>query len=155
MVHMRVLRKEGSVKATLPSVLGKRNGNIGDILGTSICIFFFLTIFIISVHFIKLLDVKRNVDALTRQYLLVLEEQGELSTSDIAALRESIEKMGFSTYSIRYNETNVKQSYGKKVSMEVLIEASIEELGISNLFSLFTDMIPFASRLESVSKCGT
>ena len=136
-------------------LLSTNKGNIGDILGTSICLFFFIAIFILAVHFVRILDVKRTVDAKARQYLLILEEKGELDTTDLNDLATDFDNMGFHNYTVTYNDTNVKKQYGERVSIEIVVNASIEELGISHIFNLFADEMPFASRLESISKCGT
>jgi hypothetical protein len=60
-------------------IFRKHKGNLADMLGTGLCIIVLLTILMAMVHYMQVLYVKRDVANIGREYLLILEEKGELT----------------------------------------------------------------------------
>lgn len=135
-------------------VKSKSRGDVGDIIGSALCIFFFLAIFSVSVHYVKILTVKQNVDALAREYILIEEQEGFLTTTDISDIQSSLNNMGFSNYTISCNGFGYpKANYGEKVNIDIVVNTNPHELQISNLFNVWNDgQIQITSNQESISK---
>lgn len=135
-------------------VKSKSRGDVGDIIGSALCIFFFLAIFSVSVHYVKILTVKQNVDALAREYILIEEQEGFLTTTDISDIQSSLNNMGFSNYTISCNGFGYpKANYGEKVNIDIVVNTNPHELQISNLFNVWNDgRIQITSNQESISK---
>lgn len=135
-------------------VKSKSRGDVGDIIGSALCIFFFLAIFSVSVHYVKILTAKQNVDALAREYILIEEQEGFLTTTDISDIQSSLNNMGFSNFTISCNGFGYpKASYGEKVNIDIVVNTNPHELQISNLFNVWNDgQIQITSNQESISK---
>lgn len=135
-------------------VKSKSRGDVGDIIGSALCIFFFLAIFSVSVHYVKILTAKQNVDALAREYILIEEQEGFLTATDISDIQSSLNNMGFSNYTISCNGFGYpKANYGEKVNIDIVVNTNPHELQISNLFNVWNDgQIQITSNQESISK---
>lgn len=122
--------------------LGKSQGNFADILGTSLCLFFMLVVLITVVRFYRMLELKRQVDSLARDYILTLEEKGELTSSDLAQLNDTLSKAGFYNCEIVFNETNVKVNHGKEVSLKITVHTNIQlgVIGSDNAKTITTEL---------------
>ena len=128
-----------------------RDGNMADLIGTAICLLFILVIVITSVHFYKMLVVKRNIDNVARGYLLTMEEQGELTDSDISNLKTEIGQMGFSDIEVN-NNNGVKSDHGERIVLGVTVRATRQELGLSKVYDYIKDTYTFETTLYSTSK---
>jgi hypothetical protein len=131
----------------------RENGNaVGDIVGSAICLMAILGVMIVSLHFLKILEAKRQVNILARDYLLVLEEQGELTSANQSQLQSRLNAMGFSHVTITYNGSNTKKNHGEEVSIEISISATPAELGISPIWGLISSTYTLHSKMYSTSK---
>ena len=130
----------------------KRQGNAGDIIGTSLCLLTILIVLITTVHFIKILECKRMINNQAREYLLILEEKGQLTTTEVGNLTSSINDMGFSNVTVTYNGTNTRVNYGQQVSISVVVNATWRELGLSKVYGFIKDNYVIAVKLYSTAK---
>lgn len=130
----------------------EREGNAGDILATSICLLTLLVVLITTVHYVKIMELKRIINNYAREYVLILEENGELTSTEVQELKSKITSLGFSHVDIAYNDTNTKVDYGKQVSLYVGVTASYQELGLSKVYSYIKDTYDVSIKLFSTSK---
>lgn len=133
----------------------KRKGNVADLIGTAICLLFLLVVVLSSVHFYKILEVKREISVITRGYSLLLEEHGELTTTEVTEMKNRISALsdsGFSNITVTYNDTNTKRNHGQEVSLLVEVVATRKELGLSKVYDYIKDSYTFKERLYSTSK---
>lgn len=135
-------------------IFRKHKGNLADMLGTGLCIIVLLTILMAMVHYMQVLYVKRDVANIGREYLLILEEKGELTPADIQNCKDKIESMGFHTYTITYNGDNHKKIYGQEVSIDIVITASRQEMKLTALVlpGLSQSSYTLTSKLYSIAK---
>ena len=142
------------MKTKLKFLIKKHKGNLGDILGTGMCLVVLLIVLMAMVHYMQVLYVKRDVANIGREYLLILEEQGELTAADIDSCKNKIESMGFHTYTITFNGDNHKKNYGQEVSIDIQITANRQEMRLSNLVipGLSQTSYNLTSRLYSIAK---
>lgn len=133
-------------------ILSKHKGNVGDILGTTLCIFIMLTLLTVSIQYMKILTVKRQVDEIAREAVLILETQGNLTATDISDLSQQLEGIGFRHYTLTYNDTNEDRSYGDKVVIDININATASEMGLVSAAGLIRNNYNFNIHLVSVCK---
>lgn len=136
----------------------KKDGNIGDLIATMVCLLFIITIMFGMVSFMKIISVKRDVQTISKSALLTLESQGGLTSADINALYDGLHN-NFSDVAVYVNGSLV--SYGNKssiayngetVSIEIKIKATPTELGLTAIWGAFTDDYEISSKLSSISK---
>ena len=135
-------------------ISSKHKGSLGDILGTAMCIVIMLTLLTVSIQYMKILTVRRNIEALARGYLLVLETTGELSAPHEDELSDSLRSMGFSNFTITYNDSNVARTFGEMVSLDIDIRAAAAELGLTRAAGFVRDSYDFKIHLVSISKAA-
>ena len=136
--------------------IGKHKG-FSDILGSLICIVAMITVIIIGVYFFRLLEIKKDVNAQARSAMLILEQQGELTSDDVNNIKSLIMKLGFdeSNITVTFNGDNTKAEYGEEVSIYVKATATYEELGISKIFGIFASEYSPTAKLYSISKAAS
>jgi len=133
----------------------KRDGNFGDILGTALCIVLLLTIMLALIQYMQLLYVKRDIDNIGREYLLLLEQQGELTPTDVANCKQKLQDMGFLTSPITIdfnNHTNTKVNYAQEVSIYIEIQALATEMRVNSAIPGFRSTYTFHTELYSIAK---
>ncbi len=131
-----------------------KEGGMEGLLSTAICMFVILITLVMVVNFIGLLTAKRHINHEARSMLLRLEENGELTTSDTLDFKQRMTGMGLdeSSYTITYNETNVKKNHGEIVSLDVDVEATPSQLGLLRVFDYIQDTYQMSIHLESMMR---
>ena len=135
-------------------LLSRHEGNIADILGTSLCLIILLTVLLTTIQYMRILNIKRAVENTGREYLLYLEEQGELKSNQLTDLRTKLTGMGFADSSIEvtYNENNTRKGYAQEVSLQIHINATRHEMGLSPVAGFVRDRYVINCRLCSIAK---
>ena len=126
-----------------------KGSGLGDILGTGMCIVILLTLLTVSIQYMKVLTVKRGIENLARDAILILETTGQLHNVD--QLGEQIADMGFHDYAITFNEDNSAKHFGEDISVEIVVRATAAELGPLSVLGLGPSYT-FRSRLISICK---
>ena len=130
----------------------KHKGNLGDILGTGMCIVIMLMLLTVSIQYMQVLTIKRNVEQVSRQALLMLETSGELKTADKTALGNQLRDMGFTNYTITFNTNNTKKAYGETVSVVITARGTPANLGLVKAVGIIKDNYEFKTTLYSIAK---
>lgn len=135
----------------------KRNGNIADIIGTAICLLSLMIVFISFVHFCAIIEYKRQLNDIARDYLLKVETTGELTVDEMNQLTLDIndirpENVGTYVVTVNFNGDNTPARYGEDVSVSVNVVASYDALGLTQFYGMIKDSYEFSANYESTSK---
>lgn len=144
----------------------EKEGSMEDILATSVVLFVILFVVISMFHFITIMEVKRNVDAYARDYILILEENGTLKTSQVTSLKNSVASIGTVSGVNRFQKDNVevvfnacddgtvnqKQDYGEEVNLTVILHTNYKELGLTKIDGIIQENYDIAVSVYSTSK---
>lgn len=136
----------------------KRHGNIADIMGTSICLMFLVVIFMSFVRFCSLIEYKRQLNEVARDYLLKIETTGKLSDQELTDLENEIldirpnKDKGTYTYTITFNEDNHPAQYGENVSINIIVNASYDAMNLQKMYEWIKDEYVFEANYYSTSK---
>jgi len=130
----------------------KNQGSMMDMVGTSLCILFILVVVITSIHFYKLLEVKRHLNDYARDYILILEEHGELTADEVSDLITRMNELGFNNVSVTYNGDNSLSRHGEEVSIDIVIVTNPTELRISKVYDFILDNYTFSVHRASTAK---
>ena len=135
-------------------LLRKSKGNMGDILGTTFCLFLILITLWASIQFIQLMMIRRSVDDVGREFILLLEQKGELDSADRAKLDTRIRELfpNNPDIAVTYNETNVKKGYGQEVSLEIRVTVGASDLDIMRMGGVFKETYTFTTKQYSTAK---
>ncbi|MCR5431052.1 MAG: hypothetical protein K6E95_00675 [Lachnospiraceae bacterium] len=131
----------------------KYKGSIGDILGTAMCMVLLMTILVVTIQYTQILSLSRSVERIGRTAILLLEEQGELTSSDRTLITNKIrEQFPNAVIDIRYNGTNRKVGYGEYVNFDLTVTCDSADLDISGIDGLFGDVQTFHTSQDSIAK---
>ena len=130
----------------------KNKGSVDGFITTGIMMLMLLIVLLVSVHFVKILTIKRELNQIGRDYLLRLEENGTLTTEEQNALKDELARHNITTYALTYNKDNTRKVFGEQVSIEINMEATPEELGLSKVYSYIKDKIKFRVYYSSMMK---
>ncbi len=135
-------------------LLRKSKGDLGDILGTTLCLFLILMTLWASIQFIQLMMIRRSVDNVGREFVLLLEQQGELTSADMAKVTERVKEIfpDNPSIAVTYNETNTKKGYGEEVSFELVVTVNASDLDIASISGVFKDTYVFRTKQYSTAK---
>ena len=106
----------------------------------------------------KIVGVKRELNTINKAALLSLESDGELNSTYINNLYDNLH----TTYedvtvyvngaTVPYGSGSTKAYNGETVSVEIVINATVRELGLTSIWGAFTDDYEIRSKLYSLSK---
>lgn len=130
----------------------KHRGSYDALIGYGIGLIAICLIMVCSVHFIRLIECKRQVSLVARQCLLYLEEEGELSAQSRERIEERLTALGFGTFEVTCNGDNTRRRYGEEVSVSIHVDATLDEIGIWQIWGLHDDRYEFNETLYSVCK---
>lgn len=134
-------------------VFRKHKGNIGDILGTTLCLVCLMTVLVVSIQYTQLMELQRSVERIGRTAILLLEEQGELTASDKALLTSKVNaEIPDASVSITYNTSNRKVGYGEYVSFDMVVTCSADSLKLAGANGIFKDTYTFKTSQTSIAK---
>ncbi len=126
----------------MKNLMLKRHKGSGfvDLLGTGMCMIILLALLTVSIQYMKVLTVQRDIENIGRQAILRLETTGNLKASDINELKGMIEAMGYTDYTIVFNSDNTAKHFGDSISISIVVRAAASELhamGISHTFNVY------------------
>ena len=139
----------------------KHKGNVGDIIGSIICIFFMFVILTTCINATRLMSLKTNIDRVARKSMLTLETKGQLTPEEIAAMEAEVQALGFETVNITVNDGNTeKVLYGETVAIRIQGQTSGKYLHLFNSLthtdgtSAWDKDYNYGVRYESISKAS-
>lgn len=98
--------------------MSRRQGNVGNLMITGICILAMVTVMLAYVNNVSLLQQKDAVGQLARKYILRMEVIGYLTAEDGALLTEELEELGVEE--IDYDTTTrTPVTYGETIVLEI------------------------------------
>lgn len=134
---------------------------ITDILGTMMCILALLFIMCAFINYVKILELKRNINGIVRDNILILETNGELTLSDVDniytelnRLNISDDKITLTVNEISANRTSVpnnKVLFGNEVKLSVEVNMTRREIGLMRVIGT-SESYKFVSEKISTSK---
>lgn len=132
----------------------KSKGNAGDILGTGFCLTLILIVLWAGIQYMQLLMIKRDVENVGREFVLLLEQNGELTDENKEKLDTRISGIFPSSQSITYtyNEDNTKRGYGEEVSLYLKIVVSSSDLRLRSVNAIFKNSYTFETKQYSTAK---
>lgn len=96
----------------------KREGNVGDLLITGICILAMTVVMLTYMDSVELLQQKSQVGQLARKYILRMETVGYLTAEDKTALTQALFDLGVTE--IDYADTTLSQvSFGEPITLRI------------------------------------
>lgn len=131
----------------------KKKDGIVDKVGIPLFTLFFGSIFILmTVYYSKDIDNKEQVDTVARKYLLKMETEGYLSSSNEALLKEELSNLGVKSVSLT-GTTKSKVGYGNEIRIKVTGQLPVKTLAIKNMDTTeSTNDIPVNVDLTSIAK---
>lgn len=139
----------------------KKDGSMTDLLGASICLLCLMVVMVCLINFSAMVDYKREINSVTRSALLLLEQQGELTKTDVNAFTTGLNglfdgnptiKLTVNGSPLKADGSSVKMYNGNEVSVKVEISATTEQLGLTKVWGIFKDEYAIVTELHSVSK---
>ncbi|MCH5343312.1 MAG: hypothetical protein J1E64_04670 [Acetatifactor sp.] len=96
----------------------KREGNVGDLLITGICILAMTVVMLAYMDSVELLQQKSQVGQLARKYILRMETVGYLTAEDKTALTQALSDLGVTE--IDYTDTTLSPvSFGEPILLRI------------------------------------
>lgn len=96
----------------------KREGNVGDLMITGICLLAMTVIMLAYMDSVELIQEKAEVGQLARKYILRMETVGYLTAEDRTALTQALTDMGVTE--IDYTGTTMGQvTYGAPIVLKI------------------------------------
>ena len=133
--------------------LRKHKGSVGELFCASVVIVVLLTVVASAVNFCTLLDAKRLLESRTRQYMLYLETNGNMTNTEVTAFTNDLKSLAFvDNATVVVNEGLGKRPYGEKVSIYVTVEASAQSLHLSKVMGVFKEKYVFHIKQYSTCK---
>lgn len=96
----------------------KREGNVGDLLITGICILAMTVVMLAYMDSVELIQQKSQVGQLARKYILRMETVGYLTEEDRTALSQALTDLGVTE--IDYADTTLSPvSFGEPITLRL------------------------------------
>lgn len=136
----------------------RKQGNIADIIGTSICLLALVIVFMSFVHFCTLIEYKRQLNEVARDYLLKIETTGTLTAQEVNDLQLAVNNLrpdpskGTYVVTTTFNGTNTAARYGEDVSINIQVQASYDAMGLTKMYGFIKDEYVFEANYYSTSK---
>lgn len=115
--------------------LKKKKGSIakfGIPLFTIVAVF---SIVVMLVTYLSDVDKKDSVDIIAREYLLKMETEGFLNSTDETELYKDLAKIGVKNVSLT-GTTRAKVGYGKKINLVIKGQVEVTSYSIENMFKI-------------------
>ena len=134
----------------------KHEGNVGDIIGSIICVIFMFAILTTSINSNRIMSIKTQVDRMSRKAMLQLETKGILTATEKQDLYDEVMALGFDEVDITVNGgSSTKVVYGFPVTIEIQGRTSGRTLGLYNSWNNSWDKdYNFGVKYESISKAS-
>ncbi len=116
-----------------------------------------MIVFISFVHFCALIEFKRQLNDVAREYLLKVETTGKLETAELQSFENDVNAIrprpnGTYTVTVSYNDGSGPARYGENVNVRANVVASYDALGLTKIYSLIRDDYEFDAHYYSTSK---
>ena len=105
---------------------------------------------VIFANFMANIDRKNDVEQVARKYILIMETDGYLGSTDETALRQELAALGVSSIDLS-GTTFTEVGYGEPVTLEIDGEMAIRSLGVGNGLSFRNDADTIDIHIEKTS----
>lgn len=132
----------------------KHNGNMGDIIGSLVVISIVLIVLTSCINCFTILSKKISLDRIARNSILVLEINGTLTDAEKTEIIDQVTAMNLNHVTLEINNNAGKSAYGEAVTIEIIADATGDELSLFGSLPIWDDTFNFSTRYSSISKAA-
>lgn len=137
-------------------ILKKHRGDVTEILATGIGLLMMLAVLTSAINSVVILNTKSESQRIARKYLLVLEQKGTLTGTQVDEINTALEELHLSDIEIKINKGSLSTiSYGNDVYLDIKAKLKSSDAGLYvSIPGIWSDTFECNVNLSSISKAG-